>query len=172
MRPVSSNNPRRPRPRGPAEEYRAKADHEAARISRRLRDLGYPPPLGDLSFGVVLAVEPPAGPRLVEAVRRSLESVNLTGAYVTWSPAELLAEELLAANPSILVAAGPRAAREIDSIGYPLVRKPFSEATEGTLFSWTGGVTGLLLPSLAPALEDEAAKKRFWRAFLMLRSIA
>lgn len=108
----------------------------------------------------------------MEAVRRSLESVNLTGAYVTWSPAELLAEELLAANPSILVAAGPRAAREIDSIGYPLVRKPFSEATEGTLFSWTGGVTGLLLPSLAPALEDEAAKKRFWRAFLMLRSIA
>ena len=169
MRPVSSRNTQRTR--GPAEEYRAKANHEAAGISRRLKNLGYPPPLGELSFGVVLVLEPPAGPRLVEAIRKSLEAVNLTGAYVTWSPAELLAEELLTANPSTLAAAGPRAAHEIDDIGYPLVRQPFSEATEGTLFSWTGGVTGLLLPPLAPALEDEAAKKRFWKAFLTLRSI-
>ena len=107
----------------------------------------------------------------MEAIRKSLESVNLTGAYVTWSPSELLAEELLVANPSTLVASGPRAAKQIDDIGYPLVRQPFSEATEGALFSWTGGVTGLLLPPLAPALEDEAAKRRFWKAFLTLRNV-
>ena len=171
MRPISNSDKRPTRPSSPSEEYLAKADHEAARISHRLKDFGYPPPLGELSFGVVLTLEPPAGPRVVEAIRKSLEAVNLAGAYVTWSPAELLAEELLAANPSILVAAGPRAAREIDEVGYPLVRQPFSEATQGTPFHWTGGVTGLLLPSLAPALDNEAAKRRFWRAFLMLRSM-
>ena len=172
MRPVSSKNPQNSRPRGPAEEYRAKADHEADRISRRLKKLGHPPPLGTLSFGIVLVAESPAGPRLVEAIKRSLDVINLTGTYVTWSPAELLAEELLAANPSTLVASGPQAAREIDLICYPLARQPFSEAPEGTLFSWTGATTGLLLPSLVQALDDEKAKKRFWRAFLALRNTA
>ncbi len=70
------------------------------------------------------------------------------------------------------MAVGADAARDIDASGYPLVRQPFSEAEPGAWFSWTKGIADLLLPSLASALEDESAKRRFWRAFLTLKTPA
>lgn len=158
--------------RGSAEDYRARSAHEAARISRRLTDSGYPVPLGDLSSGVVLVAESPAGPRLLDALERSLHHIGLPDAYVTYTSTGLLAEELQAADPSALVAVGPRAAQEIDSLARPLTRNRFSESTEGAWFAWSPGASGLLLPALAPALDDESAKRRFWRAFLSLRQAA
>jgi hypothetical protein len=56
-----------------------------------------------------------------------------------------------------------RAARDIDATGYPLVRQPFSEAEPGVWFSRTKVTSGLLLPSLSPALDGEAAKRPFFR---------
>jgi hypothetical protein len=47
----------------------------------------------------------------------------------------------------------------------------FSEAPEGSWFIWTKGTRGLRLPALAPALDDPDAKRRFWTAFLALRTL-
>jgi hypothetical protein len=112
-----------------------------------------------------------SSPALLDALGRSLESVGLPDAYVTASPADLLLAELLSCEPAALVAVGPEAARRVDGLGYPLVLSPFSEAPEGAWFPWTRGTSGLLLPSLAEALEDEEAKRGFWRAFLALRGL-
>ena len=152
MRPAGKG--KRPRPlRDAPSDYREKTVHEVSRISRRMKENGHPVPLGDPGSGIVLVVEQPVGPRVLEAVKRSLRAVGLSEAYA-------------------LVAVGAGAATDIDSTGYPLVRQPFSEAEPGVWFSWTKGTLGLLVPSLAPALDDEAAKRRFWRIFLGLRVLA
>lgn len=158
--------------RGGANEYGAKTAHEVSRISRRMRQNRHPAPLGDPASGVVLVVEHPAGPRVLGALELSLRAVGLPEAYVTYAATGMLGEELLAIEPRALVAVGADAARDIDASGYPLVRQPFSEATPGIWFSWAKGIAGLLLPSLAPALDDESAKRRFWRAFLTLKTPA
>lgn len=159
-------------PRDAASDYRDKTAHEISRISRRMKKNGHPTPLGDPASRVVLVVEQPVGPRLLEALKLSLRAVSLPKAYVTYASTGLLKEELLATEPQALIAIGAGAARDIDATGYPLVRQPFSEAEPGVWFSWTKGASGLLLPSLAPALDDEAAKRRFWRTFLSLKALA
>lgn len=119
----------------------------------------------------MLVAEQPVGPRLIEAVKRSLEAISLPEAYVTWSSTGLLLNEVLTVQPSALVALGPGAARDLDDLDYPLSQSPFADATVGVWFSWTRGTSGLLLPALAPALEDEEAKRRFWKNFLALRAL-
>lgn len=154
-----------------AGDYQGKVARETSRLARRMREAGHHEPLGDPTSGVALVVEQPVGPRLVEAIRLSLDSVGLSEAYVTWAGTGLLAQEILTSEPSALVAIGAGAAREIDNLEHRLARRTFSDAAEGVWFSWTRGTAGLFLPPLAPALEDEAAKRRFWRAFLALREL-
>jgi len=137
-----------------------------------MKESGHPAPLGDPASGVVLVVEQPVGPRILEALKLSLGAVGLPEAYVTYASTGLLEVELLATEPGALVAVGEGAARDIDAVDYPLVRQPFSDAELGVWFSWTRGTLGLLVPSLNPALEDEAAKRRFWRTFLGLKALA
>lgn len=137
-----------------------------------MKEAGYPAPLGDPTSGVVLVVEQPVGPRALEALKLSLQAVGLPEAYVTYESTGLLAQEIQATEPHALVAIGAGAVRDIDALDYTLVRQPFSGAEPGIWFSWTKGTSGLILPSLAPALDDDAAKRRFWRAFLILRDLA
>ena len=171
--PPAGERERAPRtPRDPASEYRAKVAHELSRLSRLIKESGHPAPLGDPASGVMLVVEQPIGPRVTQALQRSLNTVGLPEAYVTYASTGLLAQEILAAEPYLLVAVGPGAAREIDETEHPLARASFSTAESGAWFAWTKGTAGLSLPALAPALEDEASKRRFWRAFLTLRSAA
>ena len=167
MRPAGKRQPR-----DAADDYHGKTAHEISRISRRMQEKGHPAPLGDPASGIVLVVEQPIGPRVLEALALSLRAVGLPEAYVTYASTGLLEEELLATEPDALVAVGEGAARDLDAAGYPLVRQPFSEAEPGVWFSWTRGTRGLLLPSLIPALDDEAAKRRFWRTFLGLKALA
>ena len=152
-------------------EYAAKISHEVSRLASR-REQNAPKPFGDPLSGTVLIVEPPAteASRTVDALRRSLTSVKLERAYVTWAPLSL--EEVLALEPNVLVAIGPGAARSIDSLNYPLAKVTFSAAPEGSWFSWTEGTVGLKLPALDRALDDADAKRRFWRAFLTLRVLS
>ncbi len=153
-------------------DYGAKTSREAAQMARRATRTG-PEPFGDPLSGILLVAEPVAGAAnagVVDALHRSLATVKLDGAYVTWSHSDLL-EEILSLEPSALVAVGPAAARAIDSLDYPLARASFSESPEGSWFDWTKGTSGLRLPALAPALEDAAAKRRFWHAFLALRTL-
>ncbi len=158
-------------PRDAASDYRDKVAYEISHLSKLMKRAGHPAPLGDPTSGVVLVVEQPVGPRVLQAVERSLESVELPEAYVTYASTGQLAREILAAEPQALVAVGPGAAGEIDAIDNPLVRRPFSEAEIGVWFAWTKGTAGLSLPALNPALDDEGAKRRFWRAFLALRDL-
>jgi hypothetical protein len=157
--------------RDAAGEYAEKAAYEISRLSKRMKEQGYPAPLGDPTSGVVLVLEQPVGPRVLDAVKRSLHAVGLPEAYVTYESTGLLAQEIPATDPQALVAVGPGAARDIDAIGYPLVRQRFSEAEPGTWFPWTKGTIGLVLPAIAPALNDDATKRRFWRAFLSLKDL-
>jgi hypothetical protein len=158
-------------PRSAASEYRAKVAHEFSRLSRLIKQSGHPTPLGDPTSGVMLVVEQPIGPRILQALKRSLKTVGLPEAYVTYASTGLLAQEILAAEPHTLVAVGPGAAHDVDALEHPLAQYPFSTAESGAWFAWTKGTAGLSLPALAPALEDDAAKRRFWRAFLTLRDI-
>ena len=153
-------------------DYRAKTAHEASRLSRRVKESGHPAPLGDPSSGVLLVVEGPVGPRALQALTLSLAAVGLPNAYVTYSPTGLLGEEILAVQPRALAAVGPGAAREIDGLDHPLAREAFSRAQEGVWFAWTRSTAGLLLPPLTPALDNDAAKKRFWLAFKSLRTLS
>ena len=109
-------------------------------------------------------------PRTLQALKLSLQAVGLHQAYVTCESTGLLAQEIQAAEPHVLVAIGAGAANDIDAIDYPLVRQPFSTAKLGVWFPWTKGTKGLRTPALAPALDDEAAKRRFWLAFLTLKT--
>jgi hypothetical protein len=159
-------------PRNAASDYEAKTSHEAAHLARGTAHIG-PAPFGEPLTGVVLVAEPAAGAtgtKIVDALRRSLAAVKLERAYVTWPHPNLL-QEMLSLEPTALVAVGP-AASAIDSLSYPLTKSQFSEATEGSWFAWTEGAYGLRLPALAPALSDADAKRRFWRAFLALRTLA
>lgn len=157
-------------------DYRAKITHETEATSRRAARPDVPYSSGDPLSGIVLVAEPApstaGSARLADALRRSLSAVGLDAAYVTWSPAGSLLEELLSLEPSLLVVVGPGAARAVDDAGYALVKTRFQNAPEGAWFSWTKGTTGLLLPDLAPALQDPEAKRGFWRAFLTLRDLA
>jgi hypothetical protein len=136
-----------------------------------MQEDGHPAPLGDPTSGVVLVLEQPAGPRALQALASSLQAVGLPQAYVTYTPTGLLAQQIQATAPQALVAMGADAARDIDAIDYPLVRQPFSDAETGIWFPWTKGTAGLVLPAIAPALDDDAAKRRFWRAFLALKDL-
>ncbi len=155
----------------PEEDYRKKVTREAGVIARRLRQAGHPEPIGDPSSGIVILVDQPIGPRLLEALRLSLETIQLSDSYVTWASTGLLLEGLLSLQPSVLVSIGPGADRELDSLNYPLSRNSFSDATPGVWFSWTSSVAALSLPALSTALDDEAAKRTFWRAFLALQKL-
>ena len=161
-------------------DYEAKIDQETTRLARQAAQVAHtgPSPFGDPLSGITLVTErvteegaPETEARMADALRRSLAAVKLDRAYVTWTHPDLL-EELLSLEPSALVAVGPGAARAIDSLAYPLVKEPFSDAAEGVWFSWTYGTFGLKLPALAPALTDPGAKRHFWQAFLALRALA
>jgi hypothetical protein len=157
--------------RDAAGDYTRKTAYEAIRLSNRMKQEGHPAPLGDPTLGVVLVLEEPFGPRTIEALELSLKALSLQRAYVTYVSTGLLAQQIQTTEPGVLVAIGAGAARDIDAIDYPLVRQPFSEAEPGVWFPWTKGTKGLLTPALAPALEDDAAKRRFWLAFLTLRDL-
>ena len=159
-------------PRDAAGEYREKMAYEVSRLSSRMKEAGHPAPLGDPTSGVVLVLEQPFGPRTLEALKLSLQAVELQEAYVTYESTGLLAEEIQATEPYVLVAVGAAAARDVDALDYPLARYPFSTAEPGVWFPWAKGTAGLLVPALAPALVDDTAKRRFWHAFLSLRDVA
>ncbi len=173
MRPANKGGEKRtPRPpRDAASDYQGKVAHEISDLSRLMEEAGQPAPRGDPASGVVLVVEQPVGPRVLQALERSLQTVGLPQAYVTYASTGLLAQEVLATEPHALVAVGPGAAHEIDALDHPLARRAFSEAEIGVWFAWTRGTAGLSLPALIPALNDDGAKRRFWRAFLALRDL-
>jgi hypothetical protein len=145
------------------EDYRAKAERELGTGRAGL-------PVGDPASGVLLALEPPESAAVLDALRRSLDNVGHPQARVV-AAGERLLPEILSGCPAAIVAIGPGASRVLDGLEYPLARARFSEARDGEWFVWSRGAHGLTIPALAAALEDEEAKREFWRAFLALRAL-
>lgn len=151
------------------QDYRAKVLREAALLEQETVLSGQPQPLGDPASGVIFVMETPSSAQMEEAILKSLEALGLENAYLTWAQPDLLLRELLCMEPPALIAVGPGAAGRIVQTGYTLAQRDFSEAPEGEWFAWTKGIYGLRLPSLISALEDEDAKRSFWKTFQKLR---
>ena len=75
-------------------------------------------------------------------------------------------EELTVVAPRIVVVMGEDALAELGELGVPLGRP--LEASAGQIQSLTPSCEALYVPDIDSALDDEGAKRAFWRAFRAL----
>jgi uracil-DNA glycosylase len=75
-------------------------------------------------------------------------------------------EELAIVQPKIVVVMGPDALTVINDLDVPLGRQ-LSE-TPGELQRLTPSIEALYVPNIDDALDEEAAKREFWKAFRVL----
>jgi uracil-DNA glycosylase family 4 len=75
-------------------------------------------------------------------------------------------EELAIVQPRIVVVMGEEALAELNDLGVPLGRE--LEATPGEIQKLTPACDALYVPDIDQALDDEPAKRSFWRAFRAL----
>jgi uracil-DNA glycosylase family 4 len=75
-------------------------------------------------------------------------------------------EELAIVQPRIVVVMGEEALAELNDLGVPLGRE--LEAAPGAIQKLTPACDGLYVPDIDQALDDEPAKRSFWRAFRAL----
>jgi uracil-DNA glycosylase family 4 len=77
-----------------------------------------------------------------------------------------LVEELAIVAPKIVVVMGPEALSTLNELGIPLQREV--APTLGEIQPLTPSVDALYVPNIDEALDDETAKRAFWRAFRVL----
>jgi uracil-DNA glycosylase len=77
-----------------------------------------------------------------------------------------LSRELHIVQPKLVVVMGERALEFLNSVKFPLAREV--TATEGELQKFTPTIDALYTPDIDGALDEEAAKRDFWRAFRAL----
>jgi uracil-DNA glycosylase len=77
-----------------------------------------------------------------------------------------VADEFNIVKPRIIVVMGEQAAQTINGFDIPLARPV--EAHEGEIQAFTPSCDALLVPDIDDALDEEGAKRRFWRAFRTL----
>jgi uracil-DNA glycosylase family 4 len=75
-------------------------------------------------------------------------------------------EELAIVQPRIVVVMGDEARAELNDLGVPLGRA--IEATPGQVQQLTPMCDALYVPDIDASLDDEGAKRSFWRAFRAL----
>jgi uracil-DNA glycosylase len=80
--------------------------------------------------------------------------------------AEWLLRELHIVQPKLLVVMGEDALAFLNELGFPLAGE--LEAKPGELQQWTPTVEALYVPDIDAALDEQAAKTRFWRALKAL----
>jgi uracil-DNA glycosylase len=80
--------------------------------------------------------------------------------------AEWLLRELHIVQPKLLVVMGEDALAFLNELGFPLAGE--LEAKPGELQQWTPTVEALHVPDIDAALDEQAAKTRFWRALKAL----
>jgi len=78
-----------------------------------------------------------------------------------------LTRELHIVQPKLVVVMGARAATFLDELGFPLADRVDVEA-DGAIRRLTPTIHVLLTPDIDEALDDQAAKTRFWNAFKAL----
>ncbi len=77
-----------------------------------------------------------------------------------------LSEELAIVSPKIVVVMGPDALGVINDLDLPLQRE--LEPRPGELQRLTPSIEGLYVPNIDDALDEESAKREFWKAFRVL----
>ena len=77
-----------------------------------------------------------------------------------------LVEEIAIVQPKIAVVMGVEALECLNELALPLARE--LEARPGELQTLTPSIDALFTPGIDGALDDEAAKREFWRAFRVL----
>ncbi|MGB2709982.1 MAG: uracil-DNA glycosylase family protein [Conexibacter sp.] len=77
-----------------------------------------------------------------------------------------LVEELAIVQPKIVVVMGEDALACVNEVGIPLARA--LEPDPGAIQAFTPSIDGLYVPNIDEALDEEGAKRTFWRAFQAL----
>jgi uracil-DNA glycosylase family 4 len=77
-----------------------------------------------------------------------------------------LTEELAIVAPKIVVVMGPEALAVLNDLGVPLSRA--LSATPGEIQRFTPSIEALYVPNIDEALDEEEAKRAFWKAFRVL----
>jgi len=77
-----------------------------------------------------------------------------------------LAEEIAIVSPKIVVVMGPDALAAVNELNVPLSR--LLEARLGALQQFTSSIEALYVPNIDEALDEENAKREFWKAFRVL----
>jgi uracil-DNA glycosylase family 4 len=79
---------------------------------------------------------------------------------------ERIVEELAIVQPKIVVVMGEEALDVLNELEIPLARRVESEP--GVLQHLTPSIEALYVPNIDEALDEEGAKRAFWRAFKVL----
>lgn len=79
---------------------------------------------------------------------------------------ERIVEELAIVQPKIVVVMGDEALDVLNELEIPLARRV--EAEPGLLQQLTPSIEALYVPNIDDALDEEGAKRAFWRAFKVL----
>jgi uracil-DNA glycosylase family 4 len=77
-----------------------------------------------------------------------------------------LVEEIAIVQPKLVVVMGPEALEELNGLELPLAREV--RAAPGDIQTLTPSIDALYTPSIDDALDEEQAKREFWRAFRVL----
>jgi uracil-DNA glycosylase family 4 len=77
-----------------------------------------------------------------------------------------LVEEVAIVQPKIVVVMGPDALDTLNELALPLAREV--EARPGEIQTLTPSIEALYTPNIDEALDEETAKREFWRAFRIL----
>ena len=78
-----------------------------------------------------------------------------------------LTRELHIVQPKLVVAMGERVTAFLDELAFPLA-DPVDREAEGAVRRFTPTIDVLVTPDIDEALDDQAAKTRFWNAFKAL----
>ena len=77
-----------------------------------------------------------------------------------------LVEEFAIVQPKMVVVMGPEALEVLNELELPLAREVI--ATPGEIQELTPSVNALYTPNIDEALDEESAKREFWKAFRVL----
>ena len=77
-----------------------------------------------------------------------------------------LVEEIAIVQPKIVVVMGPDALETLNDLQLPLARRMTPEP--GVIQKLTPSIDGLYVPNIDESLDEEDAKRAFWRAFRVL----
>lgn len=138
--------------------------------------LKYAPTVSEIEEGVAFYGRP--GNALMKSFKRL--NIDPTVVYGTVcakcpvaEPAEAdpeciarVADEFNIIQPKIIVIMGEDALGILNGLGIPLSRTV--EARDGEIQAFTPACDALFVPELDDALDEEGAKRRFWRAFRAL----